>query len=436
MSARTVSTTLHGLTRTLVAYELVILAAIALVLVFADRLLWAAVGLVGVMVAARWYQTGRLARPAPTTLLLVVFALLVPLSYFVSVTPEPTRAYLGYLIAGLALYQGVLNWTTSRIRLGWLLVALLFVVSFLALVSPLLVRDVSRDGVSAFLPPVLRSLSQRLPEHVNANVMAGTLAIWLPLALVMAASPSLVEVQHRPLMRGVALASSALMLAAILMLSARGVWLALVVAACLTATLRWPRLWRLAPLAFALAWLGLAQGWFERLAQALFSQDALGGFAVRMDIWARGLAALRDFSLTGMGMGSWGVLGPLLYPSGLINTAQDIPHVHNLLLQVGLDLGVFGLITYIGLLMLSFYLLSRARRRFLGAGANDLAAISLAVWAGMSVMMVHGLLDAVSWSAKPAVLAWIMLALAIALYLFSEPFTESFSSRDSSLRSE
>lgn len=402
------------------AYELIILVVITPLLLFVDSLLWFATGVIGLLLLARWHQTGRLARSAPSNLLLLVFVLLVPLTYFVSVTPELTRTYLGYLIAGIALYQGVINSTLSRIRLGWLLVALLFVASILAVVSPLLVKDLSREGANSFLPPVVRALGQRLPEHVNANVMAGTLAVWLPLALVMAWRPCCLQVHHRPLLRGVALAGSALMLAAMLMLSARGVWLALAVAACLAAALRWPRAWRLTPFVLAIGWLGLVQGWYERLAQVLFSQDSLGGFAVRVDIWSRGLAALQDFALTGMGIGSWGKLGPLLYPTGLISTAQDIPHVHNLLLQVGVDLGVFGLAAYIGLLLLSFRLAHTARRRFLASGAGDLAALSLAVWTGLAVMMVHGLLDAVSWSAKPAVLAWCLLAVAMVLYLLSD----------------
>lgn len=419
-SARPVSHHLAGLSRALVSAEPLLLVAITPGLIFAGRLFWPLVGVVVLLAAARWHQTGRLARPAPTGLLMVILLLLLPMTYAVNVTPDLTRASLGYLVAGIAFYQWVINWTVSGSRLGWLLVIMLSVVSVLAAVSPLLVQGSSSEGVRSFLPPLLLSLSQRLPEHVNANVMAGTLAIWLPLALAMAAYPCCIQVRHRPLMRGVALASSALILAAILMLSARGVWMALAVAACLAAAVYWPRLWRLTPLALALAWLGLAQGWHQGLAQTLFSHDALGGFAVRMDIWARGLAALHDFALTGMGIGSWGRLGPLLYPTALIATGQDVPHVHNLLLQVGLDLGVVGLATYGGLLALSFGLVHGARRRFLAAGARDLAAAALAVWAGMVVMLVHGLLDAVSWSAKPAVLAWILLAVAVTLYLFSE----------------
>lgn len=417
---RSAPTRSRALSRALVASELIILVLLTPALIFVEPLFWPAVAVMGVLAAARWHQTGRLARPVPTNLLLAVLILLIPITTAITVTPDLTRAGLAYLIAGVAFYQATINWAVSGIRLGWLLVVLLGAVTILAAVSPLLVPDLAGEGANSFLPPFLRSLSQRLPEHVNANVMAGTLAIWLPLAVTTALSPCCIPMRHRPLMRGVALTCSALILAALLMLSARGVWLALGVAVCLAAALKWPRLWRLAPLVLALAWLGLAQGWYTGLAQAIFSQDALGGFAVRIDIWSRGLAALHDFALTGMGLGSWGRLGPLLYPTALIATSQDVPHVHNLLLQVGVDLGVVGLTAYAGLLFLSLRLVHIARRRFLAAGARDLATVSLAVWAGMAVMLVHGLLDAVSWSAKPAVLAWIMLALATLLYLFSE----------------
>lgn len=104
-SARPVSHHLAGLSRALVSAEPLLLVAITPGLIFAGRLFWPLVGVVVLLAAARWHQTGRLARPAPTGLLMVILLLLLPMTYAVNVTPDLTRASLGYLVAGIAFYQ-------------------------------------------------------------------------------------------------------------------------------------------------------------------------------------------------------------------------------------------------------------------------------------------------------------------------------------------
>ncbi len=63
-----------------------------------------------------------------------------------------------------------------------------------------------------------------------------------------------------------------------------------------------------------------------------------------------------------MGVGTFRRLVPLIYPYFLISPDTDIAHAHNHLLQVGLDLGLPGLISYVALWLLAGVMLWRSWR--------------------------------------------------------------------------
>ncbi|HEB77806.1 MAG TPA: hypothetical protein ENI90_04675, partial [Methylothermaceae bacterium] len=82
-------------------------------------------------------------------------------------------------------------------------------------------------------------------------------------------------------------------------------------------------------------------------------------------MWTNALYALSDFVFTGIGIGTFRQVMPLLYP--FVSITPDSPsftHAHNLYLQIGLDLGLPGLIAWLALILVLFALLiPRVRRR-------------------------------------------------------------------------
>lgn len=415
---KTLHTRLRQLAATLNTFEPAILIGLLPIFLLADRYLWLGVAILVAVWTVRWLTTGRFTRLCPTLWPLVLLAVLIPVTLAITALPAITRAQVGYLVAGLAFYLGVINWTTSQTRLVWLLGGVLVGVGLLAAASPVVVEALAKELGHSFGP--ITALSQRMPEHVNPNVMSGALALWTPIALFLAWRPLGANKQQRWLLRIVASASAVALTLALYLLRTRGVWLALSVALVLVALVRWPRFWRLLPLLVTGLWLAVMQGWYARFIAAIFRDDPVGGLDVRYDIWARALLALREFSITGLGMGGWAQLSPLLYPSSMTSPLSTIEHAHNLIIQIGVDLGVPGLIAYLALLGLSFGLATRARRRFLAAANYPAANLSLAVWAALAAMLIHGLVDAVTWGTKPAVLAWVLLALCAVLYLHAE----------------
>lgn len=86
----------------------------------------------------------------------------------------------------------------------------------------------------------------------------------------------------------------------------------------------------------------LFTGGSELLFDAATTDATFGGLEQRVEIWSRAIYMVQDFSFTGVGMGaSFGRVADLLYPFFLAPPGQ-IPHAHNLYLQVAVDLGIPG----------------------------------------------------------------------------------------------
>ncbi len=130
----------------------------------------------------------------------------------------------------------------------------------------------------------------------------------------------------------------------------------------------------------------------------------------RVGIWSGGLCA-SGLSPSRVGLGTFRRVVNLLYPLFLVPPDSDIAHAHNLLLQVGVDLGLGGLVGYVALMLADAVTAWRAARssdRFAGSAA-------LGLLAGMIGLHVYGLADTLALGSKPGLLFWLALGLMVAL---------------------
>lgn len=142
----------------------------------------------------------------------------------------------------------------------------------------------------------------------------------------------------------------------------------------------------------------------------------LGGYSIddRMKIWSRAIFSLQDFPFTGMGMNTFREVVYVLYPLSQVPSNVNIAHAHNEFLQVGLDLGIPGLIAFIALYIIAFWMIKRAWKL---AGSFEpperklQRAVVLGLGGGLLVHMSYGMTDAVALGAKPGVLFWMLLGL-------------------------
>jgi putative inorganic carbon (HCO3(-)) transporter len=165
-----------------------------------------------------------------------------------------------------------------------------------------------------------------------------------------------------------------------------------------------------------------------------------------MEIWSRAIYGIQDFPFTGMGMNTFRKIVPVLYPLFIISPATDIGHAHNEFLQAALDLGIPGVIAFISLYVVAFWMLIRiwmfgrvgAQSIFNGNAAldsrlapmgkpstldlsplGDIRLVKIALLGlggGLFAHMIWGMTDAMALGARPAFLLWIVLGLISGLH--------------------
>lgn len=152
-------------------------------------------------------------------------------------------------------------------------------------------------------------------------------------------------------------------------------------------------------------------------------------FEGRLELWSRAIYGIQDFPFTGMGMNAFRKVMPVLYPLFLMHPDMDIGHAHNEYLQAALDLGIPGLIAFIGLYIGAFWMLidiwkstrhppPNTDHYLLLAAHYSLFArsLTLGLGGGLFAHLLYGLTDAVALGAKPGVLLWMLLGLIAGLH--------------------
>jgi putative inorganic carbon (HCO3(-)) transporter len=326
---------------------------------------------------------------------------------------------VGYLAWGIALGVAFLHWPPAQRQPAWIAGFLLLAGCTLALIAPPFVAW--KEDFRLFRLPLydwLLATRIDIGETIHANVLAGMLAVILPILFALLLARSDNEPPTWPQAawaRGLFGLLFLYVLGLLVLTQSRGGYLGTAAALPLVIMMRWPRLWRLAPVIAVLAiglvwWIGLPVV-LEQLSQ----EGSLGGWQNRLEVWLAAGQALRDFAFTGIGLGAFDRVLPLLYP--LPFAIESFPHAHNLLLQAGVDLGLPGLICFLALLInVGVMALSLVRTATSSALHRALAAGAAA---SLVALLVHGIFDAAVWNVKLAFFPWLLYALVTQLFLFS-----------------
>jgi putative inorganic carbon (HCO3(-)) transporter len=87
-------------------------------------------------------------------------------------------------------------------------------------------------------------------------------------------------------------------------------------------------------------------------------------------------------------------------------------HAHNNPLQAAVDLGVFGLLAYLALLIAFFYSAIRTYRR---TQERFIRGVIVGLGAGMVAHQIFGITDAFMLGTKPGLIMWVFLGIMAAL---------------------
>jgi putative inorganic carbon (HCO3(-)) transporter len=312
--------------------------------------------------------------------------------------PEVTWPAAYQLVASIIVYYAAVNFCAAWAVLGlprlgpWLLVWGL--VGTGVMLSGLALMGVKWAAKVPVLRPLLARLPTVLSETINANVMGGILAV------IVSTSIGLLLIGwcgHRWGGRLALLGASLGIVAVLVLTQSRGAWMGFATLAVITGVLVWH--------------LGL-----DRVAGLLLTSQTVQTVGSRVEIWSRALYMIQDFPFTGIGMGTFRQVANVLYPFFLAGPDAEIPHAHNLFLQVAVDLGLPGLVAWLAVLLLVMVAAWQTYRRGRTCGDHWLAGLGAGLLCSQVALVVHGLTDAVTWGTRPAIIVWAVWGLAMAAY--------------------
>jgi len=394
--------------------ELIPLALAAPFLLFPNRWTVLAFGLIALTWLCRVIAFGRFSVPTGMEAPLALLVLMALVGFWISADPAMSRAKLWGIVLQVALFYGVANGLRSVKGVRWmagLLLAATVGVALLSLVGTdwASVRLIDLPWLYDRLPNLVRGLpGSGVPvasDLFHPREVGATMAMLLPVALAL-----LFFGRGRWLRL---LSAGTLVIGGLTLLLSQSPQAILGLALALLLLLAWRSRWFL--LAIPLGLLAMAGGVLaygpSLAALALLSLDHPLGIAVvlRLDIWSRAWAMVRDMPFTGVGLNTFPVIQTHFYPGFLLGPEA---HAHSLFLQTAVDLGLPGLCALFWLLV-AFAV--TARRAYLATVDRELRALVVGLAAGLLAFVGHGLVDTVTLGAKPVAALFVMLGLAPAI---------------------
>jgi putative inorganic carbon (HCO3(-)) transporter len=347
---------------------------------------------------------------------IVVLVLSLLGTVLITSVPDITIPQVWRVLTGIVLYYALVNWCRTHHRVHYLMVGAMAAGLLLALFAPLSV-EWAFDKVT-FIPVDLYQRFQLLVQDlVHPNVLAGSLVLLLPFPL----SYLLFGWKNGNWSERLLAISAILLMTAMLVLTrSRGAWMAALVSVLLLLVLRDRRSLILIGLAGAGFLVLAVQFGFSRILEAAFYSRSLGDWNGRLEIWLRAVNLIRDFSISGIGMGSFQELAERFYAYDKY-APDNIPHTHNLFLQVTVDLGLPGIIAWTSILLVILLIAWKIFETGKHSHSSILAAAGAAILASQVSLVVHGLTDAVIWGmVRPAPLVWIIWGIAAAVWNYSQ----------------
>lgn len=385
-------------------------------------LLW----FIPVMMAARFIVYRRLLTRTPLDVWLVAFLVLGVINVYAAPLTRGLEM-LARPLLGMALFYAMIEAARSAKSIRGPLQVMIMVsllVSILALGSTQWVKK------SALLQPVIDVMPKLTgfpgaEGGFNPNEIAGALAWFVPLMIGIA----LYRWQQREMRWDVTTAAVLLSVALILGQSRSAIagvlGVMLFSLPLMVKGLRWR----------VLAYVGLgavialqvaasttfAQMEIERVAPTRTETSAVPweqtydqqNIQARLQIWSSALAIVRDYPLTGVGMAMFrdGRVRAE-YPAPIMRD-RIIPHAHNDLLQIASDMGIPGLIVFIGMHAAVGYMLYKSWR----LGDAEAKAVSVSTAAGLLAHFIYGMGDAITLWDRFFFPLWMMFGLAGAQYV-------------------
>jgi putative inorganic carbon (HCO3(-)) transporter len=271
---------------------------------------------------------------------------------------------------------------------------------------------------------ILEKVKDRLP-HINFNLagaeegfhpnaVGGTLLWVIPLVVTMGFLGYRRDEDGHKSQKAkfIVFASAAVllfMLFVVLLTQSRGTWAALILSSIIIAVVAThkAKFKIAAALAGAISLVIMSFGYIFLLGKQnlyLGGPQVIGSFSDRGQMWTFGIKTILKHPWTGIGMNQIRFLPEVGYKTS---------HVHNHLIHTGAEMGIPGLIAYLGVLfgmaVMVYQIWKRSKMPALRAAALGLG------W-GQLAHLIFGMNDSIALGSKTSIFFWISAALISAIY--------------------
>lgn len=370
------------------------------------------------VLVARYFLRGRILTRTPLDGLFVAFLALGVVNVYAA---PYTRGLmmLARPLYGMAVYYAMVEKARTQGHLRGVLQAMI-ILSLLIGVLALGMTQWPVDNKAKVLRPMAEALFKieyfpGVGGGFNANEISGAM-IWLaPLMGIV-----MLDRWRRRETRWDVTAAFVFLAVALVLAQSRSAIVGVLVAFALAAWLLASKRWRLVALGILAGLFALEAAITLNLstptAPSASSQTSQGrneaSLQQRLGIWRSGLEIARDHPLTGVGLS--------MFRDGRVRQQYPVedfenrilPHAHNEILQVASDMGIPGLLVYLGIHAVAVWMLVHIWRR--GDSAARLTGMAAAC--GLLAHVVFGLADAITLWDRFAFLFWTLLGVLAAQY--------------------
>lgn len=194
--------------------------------------------------------------------------------------------------------------------------------------------------------------------------------------------------------------------AALILTFSRGCWIAIIAAAMIYITFVKGKLWGLALLALPVIPFVIPETIVNRFLSVGNMSDSSTSY--RVFIWMGTLIMMKDFWLSGVGMGEEAF--NRIYPFYSYN-AVAAPHSHNMFLQVWVETGIGGIFCFILLLFFWFKQICKGHAK---TSDKRLKTLIVALSCSVIAFMVQGMFDNCFYNYRVFMLFWFMTGVGAA----------------------
>jgi putative inorganic carbon (HCO3(-)) transporter len=395
----------------LIGYELWIVGCCVATTFVSDKFLLPVALIIGILAFLRIFTLRKFLR---TPIDWGIIGLLVMICITLIMTPLPPKTFpqVLRLLIGIGVFYAIINWgtSTSKLKRAYPIIAIFGLL--LAVYGLINTRWITNK--IPWIPEALYlTLPQVATDTIHPSVLGNNLVILLPIILAI----PIFTGRGNPLTKFLIPIAISVFIFSVLMVSqTRGSILAFICAFAVLIALRWRR--GTIAVIVLVALIGIIFAYIIS-SSPIYSQvlltDSSEKLSGRVEIWSRAIFMIKDFPFTGVGMGLYGGLADSLYPF-FLNAPGSVPHSHNLFLQIAVDLGIPGLISWLSILLIvtisswKIFITNRSDRWWRGLGAGLLAS--------QVALIVNGMTDSVTWGmVKPAPIVWGVWGLAIATWI-------------------